>query len=68
VHARAGADFPDDLPRIVDAMGMRSSATGHVDLGEGPTGVEETMDAWGKCVGISIVADDERGCGDDDNS
>jgi hypothetical protein len=40
VRAGAVAKRPNDLPGIVDAVGL----AGYVDLGEGPAGVEEAVD------------------------
>jgi hypothetical protein len=43
--AQAGAvgKPPDDLPRIVDALGQCIGRTRHVDLGEAAAGVEEAV-------------------------
>jgi hypothetical protein len=37
-------------------------------LGEAAAGVEEAVVTRGKRIGVCVLADDERGCGDDDNS
>ena len=42
---RASHQNPDDLPRVVDAVGERKDCAGHIDLGEAAAGVEKTVGA-----------------------
>ena len=58
----------NDLLRGVDAICLREHRARHIDLGEAAAGVEEAVVTRGKRIGVCVLADDERGCGDDDNS
>src|SRR3954451_10431540 len=43
VLTHAVGKSPDDLSRIINAIGERLGCARHIDLGEDPTGVEETV-------------------------